>query len=97
MRAKLWPGEMEDLFERHPVAPFISLHHESVLFESVSMPKADFFKAMHTDPTGFLQNSVVEVNSGENGAEGWVCAIATGYSVRLLRPQDPLAMYASAL
>ena len=87
---------IRDIFERHPVAPFLSMHHESYVFnkggqQQVShLDRGAFFRALWHDPIGFLQMTVVEVRPGRLGATAssgkapvWVVAITSGMSVRL--------------
>lgn len=53
----LW---LRDIFDRHPVSPFVSIHHESKFFvpSTSVLNKHSFFKSLYRDPINFLQLTV---------------------------------------
>jgi hypothetical protein len=80
-----------DIVERHPVSPFLSIHHPSRVFGTASSPvkPGPFFEGMHHDPSAFLQLVLCEVRSSTSGgggtAPGFTAAVVAGLSVRLWR------------
>lgn len=74
---------LTDLLERHPVAPFLSIHHGSKLFSANHLEKSLFFNRMYRDPTGFLQHTVAEFKSNFNADTKWAIEIASGHCVKL--------------
>ena len=81
------PLYLRDLLERHPAAPFLSLHHEGAVFKAPTqvLPRQAFFASMWHDPVNFLRASTVEVRSGPGGTTDFVASVASGLSVRLWR------------
>ena len=78
-----------ELLERHPVAPFVSLHHADGLFPpAVGLPNRTlFFEALWRNPIGFAQQTVAVVPERPErpGGPTWIAAVSTGLSVRLFR------------
>ena len=57
-----------DLLERHPVAPFLSLHHPSRVFSPLTwLSHARAARAMWADPLNFAQLAVCEVRASVAG------------------------------
>jgi hypothetical protein len=80
------PMHTKDTIERHPIAPFISLHHPSRVFTtSTGLDHAAFFRGMYHDPIGFLQLTVCESFSPDTN---WTIAISSGLSVRRSRESE---------
>lgn len=76
------PSHIKDMLERHPVAPFISLHHPSRVFiPETGLDHAAFFRGMYHDPIGFLQLTVCETFTPEQNI---TVAISSGLSVKRL-------------
>jgi len=77
-----------DILERHPVSPFLSIHHPDRVFGTPTslVQPGPFFEAMHHDPTAFLQLVLCEVPGNPQAAQvnyGFTAAVSAGLSVRL--------------
>ena len=70
--------------ERHPVSPFMSLHHPSRVFlPATGLDHALFFRGMNHDPIGFAQLVVAETFSEVPANRNLTIAVVSGLTVRL--------------
>ena len=72
---------LRDVFERHPVAPFLSAKYRRWAFERASgLNISKFFHAMAHDPIGLLGTAMAEVRSSH---VDYMISIASGLSIRI--------------
>ena len=71
---------LRDVLERHPIAPFLSLHHPARVFlPATGLDHASFFRAMFHDPVNFCGLVVCEVRARN---QSYTAAVSVGVSVR---------------
>ena len=76
------PTYLKDIFERHPVTPFLSVKFRDSVFsrKSFGLNASSFFRALTHDPINFLGVSMAEVRSSH---VTYMISIASGLSVRV--------------